>query len=124
MSAAVKPIRAPILSYGAEAPALPTIPFSGGEHIGVPRRRPGPTRSGMATLVPVSDTAAAALEPGALLLVEDGAGLHPVHVARIRTAIGGDLGAEYECVVIDARDQAGRCLTYNPGDLLDAEVDP
>lgn len=112
----------PLQTYDV-GPGAPSIPFAGGETFGGWRARPGPTHSGAATLVPISDAAAAALEPGEVVLVETAdRAIVPLHVARIRTAIAGDLGTEYEVLVVDARSLDGRCLTYNPNDLLDAEV--
>lgn len=123
MSAAVKPIAVDLYVDLVESPAAPSSPIAGSASFGVPRRRPGPTRSGVATLVPVSEAAAAELGAGEILVGEDAAGLHPVHVARVRTSTAGELGAEYECPVIDARRLDGSCLTYAYDDLLDVEVD-
>lgn len=109
----------------ATATPLPCIPFAGSDTFGVPRRRPDAIHFGGATLVPISDAASAALAAGDVVLFETATrALVPLRVARIRTGVAGELGAEYEVPVVDARTEDGHCLTYAPGDLLTPEVEP
>jgi hypothetical protein len=49
-------------------------------------------------------------------------GLMPLHVARSRDTISGELGAEVGVPVVDVRLLSGVCLTYAPCDLLRVAV--
>jgi hypothetical protein len=114
----------PLQTYDV-GPGKPTVPFEGSDTFGVPRWREIPMRLGARfSLVPVSDAAAWALAPGDVLLVEYTNGLHPVHVVQTRTGIAGELGAQYEVPIVDTRRHDGTWMSYDPGALLDVEVDP
>ena len=89
----------------------------GTERMGVPERL-GATRSGKATLHPLDDQDAQDLAPGDVLVAVAPGGLMPLHVARCRLAVGGELDARIEVPVVDARHLDGRCFTYAPSDLL------
>lgn len=91
-------------------------PIPGSETFGVPRRKPK-DRIGRARMIPLDDAIARVLFPGRVLFARAFIGFHRVRVARVRESVYGEIGAQHPCVVIDARRDDGKCLTFAPEDL-------